>query len=566
LKLRTGPPTPSATQLKRRLAAPGGDDGQPGKTRAGRHWLSRIVSISVAARSLILVAVVVAAAVFVWREVDDSSIHVEPISVPVALAERGLTSSVATAQVVDRIGEIVREMGSPESAPQLRVASEVPEFRIVTFGPSLQAIGREIRRATGHPDTSIAGAITLDGTGMHVTMRKPAARLATTLDTPDDSKWQTRAVDAAAIGVLRLTEPELLMNYQYTQYNRTIDPAALAELEKTVEFYERSMGGRGDRHVRHFRALLSLEQGDFANAELLWRQLGREYPDWTLYNSFAAAAAVAAGRVDEANALLTTIVHSDIPEPRPGMLAHTAAMLAMTGRNGDALTVCIRSLRTGASAKSRYMAAYALRQLHRPAEAVAVLENWVPPHTEDFVHAQGFLADAYADLGDAAHVSEIRKRLQRDFPNDITTQKIVAADAETRGDLVAALAAYAAIHGDLTSDLGAQFGQGRVLVKMGRPKEALPFLERHLQREPLSIEGHYWRARALANAGQGAAALAAYAALIARDPDNVAALNEWADALDRAGRPDEGIAKRALATAAQRRLAIPVNLPTLPRT
>ncbi len=507
----------------------------------------------------------VAASVFVWREVDDASIPVEPISVPVALAERGFTSSVATAQVVDRIGEIVREMGSPESAPQLRVASEVPEFRIVTFGPSLQAIGREIRRATGRPDTNISGAVTLDGTGMHVTMRKPAARVATTLDTPDDSQWQMRLVDAAAIGGLRLTEPELLMNYQYTRYNRTIDSAALAELERTVEFYERSLGGRSDRHVRHFRALLSLEHGDFANAELLWRQLGREHPDWTLYNSFAAAAAIASGRIDEANALVTMIVQSDRPEPRPGMLSHTALMLGMLGRNGDALTLCIRSLHTGTSAKSRYMAAYFLRQLHRPAEAVALLENWVPLHTEDFVHAQGFLVDAYADLGDAAHVGEIRTLLQRDFSNDITTRKVVAINAETRGELAAALAAFASIQGDLTSDLGANLGQGRVLVKMGRPVEALTFLERHLEREPLSPEGHYWRARALANSGQTAAALSAYTRLIAMDPDNVAALNEWAAILDRTGSRDEATAKRGLAAAAQGRLALPISLPTLPR-
>ena len=78
---------------------------------------------------------------------------------------------------------------------------------------------------------------------------------------------------------------------------------------------------------------------------------------------------------------------------------------------------------------------------------------------------------------------------QRSFSIDITTKQVNAADAEVRGDLPGALAAFGAMRGDLTSDLGAQFGQGRVPVRMGRTNEALPVLERHLQRDPWSAEG-----------------------------------------------------------------------------
>ena len=78
--------------------------------------------------------------------------------------------------------------------------------------------------------------------------------------------------------------------------------------------------------------------------------------------------------------------------------------------------------------------------------------------------------------------------LQQSFPSDIATRQVKDANAEVRRDLPGALAAFGAMRGDLTSDLGAQFGQGKVPVRMGRTNKALPVLERHLQRDPWSAE------------------------------------------------------------------------------
>ena len=132
---------------------------------------------------------------------------------------------------------------------------------------------------------------------------------------------------------------------------------------------------------------------------------------------------------------------------------------------------------------------------------------------------------------------------------------------ELRGDLPQALDAYAALRGDLTTDLGSQLGQGRVLVKLGRPADALPFLDRHMQREPWSVEGRRWRGRAHAMSGRFGAADAEYAKAIAADRDHVAALHDWADALGKAGRPNDAKARLALAAEAEKRLAIPIEIP-----
>ena len=377
MSLKPGPPTSRAAELKRRLGTGRGDDELRGTQRAeGRLW-SRLVSLSVVARAAVVVAIAVAAALLVWREVDDTSAYLEPINVPAALDEHGLTSVVLTRQVVDRIGEIVREMGDPYDALELRVTTEVPEFRIVTFGPSMQSIGREIRRATGRTERRISGAVVRDDTGWHVTMRNSATHLASTAAVVHDDRWQSRLVDAAALGVLRLTNAELLMEYQYSVYNRTLDPSALDPLEATVEFRERVAGERADPYVRHIRALVSFERGDFDRAQSLWLRLAQDYPDRPRYKSLAAMAARVAGRVDEANALLTAIVQAN--QSRSRQVMHASSELIALGRASDALTLCLQSLRADpTNFYPRLVAARALNELHRPAEAVAVLGTWTP--------------------------------------------------------------------------------------------------------------------------------------------------------------------------------------------
>jgi predicted Zn-dependent protease len=233
------------------------------------------------------------------------------------------------------------------------------------------------------------------------------------------------------------------------------------------------------------------------------------------------------------------------------------------GRPRDALALCITALRSNPSPEARLVVAYALNQMHRPTEAIALLEGWSPKDSEGFVRSRHILADAYLAQNDLKRVAEIRTILSREFPNDWNTRIVVAKDAEIRGNFRDALTAYAALGGDLTTDLRSQIGQARVLIKDGRPIEALPYLERHLQREPWSVEGYWWLAKAHAMSGQFGNADAEYAKANAADPDHVVALQEWAAVLAKLGRQSDAKAKLALAVAEQQRLAVPIDIPAV---
>jgi len=562
------PPPLQAEKLKRRLSrAPESVEAiQEGFGLA--RGFARVVAAAGLIRNLVFVVVAAAILVFLWLEVRDTSIFIEPINVPTALVERGLTSIVLTDKVVDRIGGIAREMGNPADAPEIRATADVPEFRVITFGPSLQSVGRQVRRAIGRTDTRIAGAVTRSESAWHVAMRDVASHVVAESDIPNIEPLQDAVVEAAAIAVLRISSPELLMNYQYQTYFRTRDPAALARLEATLNVLEGTAGERSAKRVRYLRALVSFERGDFRAAQESYLRMAKDYPGWTKAKSMAAMAAMAGGQYDDAIAILNEIVRSD--ETDSNVLSHAATTLANLGRHRDAFGLALRAMRSDPTFDlARVSAAEILCSgLHRPHEGIALLNDWTPKATSALIQARVALAQCYWAQGDLGRLQEVREVLQRQFPGAVDLPYILATEAELRGNWLGARRLYEEAYLAMDrADFSAvtEVDVPRVLLKEGNATAAIPLLMHTLAVAPYRVEGRFLLGKAYAMSGQLVAADAEYAKVVAADPDDAAALKEWGEVLAKLGRPDDAGGKATLANEAAKRLTVPLEVPILPK-
>jgi tetratricopeptide (TPR) repeat protein len=560
------PPPLQAEKLKRRLSrAPESVEAiQEGFGLA--RGFARVVAAAGLIRNLVFVVVAAAILVFLWLEVRDTSIFIEPINVPTALVERGLTSIVLTDKVVDRIGGIAREMGNPADAPEIRATADVPEFRVITFGPSLQSVGRQVRRAIGRTDTRIAGAVTRSESAWHVAMRDVASHVVAESDVPNIEPLQEAVVEAAAVAVLRISSPDLLMNYQYDTFNRTRDPAALVRLEDTLNFLEGRSDERTSRRVRYVRALLSFERGDFRSARESYTRMAKDYPGWTKAKSMAAMAAMAGGQYDDANIILDEIVQSN--ETDSNTLTHAASTLEGLGRYQDAFGLTLRAMRSDPDNEiARWLNAEILCiGLHRPSEAVALLNGWTPKETNVLVRRRVALALCYLAQGDLGRLQEIREMQQRQFPDTTDTNYVMAMEAELRGKWRDARAFYEksySIVGRTDTKADEVIDVSRVLLKEGSAAAAIPLLKDALADAPYKVDGRVLLAKAYAMSGQLVAADAEYAKVVAADPDDAVALEEWSEVLAKLGRPDDASVKATLANEAAKRLTVPLEVPIL---
>ena len=565
MRRNAGTPDPRAEKLKRRLSRHSETGKSHGSERIVSHLHVRVIAVSTLLRNVAFLVVLAAILVYLWRAVQDNSIYVESISVPPTLADRGITSSLITNRVVDRIGRMardVRESSNQADAPEVRSLADIPEFRVFTFGPTLQSLGRQVRSAVGKSDTRIAGSVTRNETAWYVTARNAETHVVAAMEVPDVEPLAEVIAEAAAIAVLRVGSPRTLMSYQYATYKRLLDPVALNSLESTLNFRENVAGASEDREIRYMRAVLTFERGDFGSAREAFLRLAHDYPGWTKVKSMAAMAATASGRQNEANALLNEIILST--ETHPSTLASVAETLRNLGRARDALELAARSMQSDPSYENaRILAADILNTLHRPNEAIRLLDNWKPTSVRNQVWVYGVLGESYRMQGELSLLQEVRERLARQFPNDLQSLNVAGMEAELRGDWSVARGLY---QGLATRDPGSglEVAVARVLLKEGNAAAATPILEQFLRTMPADVEGRFLLGRAHAMSGQFAAAGTDYEGVIALDQDHVEALKEWSDALMRLGRRDESHGKAILAREAAKRLAVPLNVP-IPR-
>jgi tetratricopeptide (TPR) repeat protein len=212
------------------------------------------------------------------------------------------------------------------------------------------------------------------------------------------------------------------------------------------------------------------------------------------------------------------------------------------------------------------VAGEALNGLHRPREAIALLDGWAMKSVDWFVSQQATLAASFAATKDVPRLGEVRALMLRDFPDSADTWRVAGRFAELQGNLSEARAWYERIAREKLTGNEQALRIAGILTREGNAEAAIPVIEAYLKSRPWDVEAQHMLGRALAAAGRTALAATVYAKVIGLDADNVEALKEWADMLARLGRDSDAKSKLELVNAAERRLAVPLDIPEFRRS
>lgn len=169
---------------------------------------------SVGGRSWVVAAVFLFGGATVVADATDDSWKLAPISAPESLAGDGYSTAVVTAQLLDHIRS-VRDTSLQQGPGQLRLASgPTPEIILPHTGLSLGTITAYAGRFFGAENRAIRGEIVQSGDALLLVVRVganqalryrgPRARLDSLLH-------------AAAVGITRHAEPEILVGYHATR-------------------------------------------------------------------------------------------------------------------------------------------------------------------------------------------------------------------------------------------------------------------------------------------------------------------------------------------------------------
>ncbi len=552
-----------AERLKQRLAGVTTARSSSGKGSTAVRVIGHFVAATTLFRNLVFGAVAIVAAAFIWHEVRDDSVYVEPITVPPSLAQLGVTPDALAALIVDRVGRIVTELGAVPNllVPETRASRDVREIHVLTIGPSLQVVGRQIRRLFGYSDTRITGIVTQSDRGWRISMRDPSTHLVADAGVLEADSVPGALVEAGAVSLLRITNPQLILQYQYNHFYTARDAATLRQLEQTVDFLEQAAGMRGSREVRDYRGNIALWRGDFATTLEVYSHLALDYPSKGQYQLHAAEAALHLGRFDGASIRLDEFIRSSESDP---MLFPMAGELALgLGRWRDALDLVKRARRADPKNENvLWVAGEALNGLHRPRETIALLDGWAMKSLDWFVSQQATLAASYAATNDVVRLREIAGVLTRDFPDSSDTWRVAGRLAELQGNLIEARGWYERLSHEKLQENDSTL-VADIMVKEGKVEAAIPRIESYVNAWPWLADGHHSLARALAASGRMVKADTEYAEVIRRDPDNVQALKEWSEVLAKLGQRAEAKLKLAVAKDAEQRLAIPLDISEL---
>ncbi len=172
--------------------------------------------------ALVILAILVAAGAMILSAANDTSLVIEPFSVPADMTAKGLSGQVVAAQLQDRLAALQQQTQSMRAADsyQNNWGDEI-QVQIPETGVSLGELNRYLHRWLGH-QTRISGEVYDDGGKLTVAARvgsEPARRFTGTNGELD------ALVQKAAEAVYAKTQP-----YRYAVYlqtaNRTKEAAA----------------------------------------------------------------------------------------------------------------------------------------------------------------------------------------------------------------------------------------------------------------------------------------------------------------------------------------------------
>jgi len=468
-------------------------------------WLAQnVAAIFTILFSLALIALLVALAYALWRELRRNTIVLDPLEVPRELAERGYTPGVVTERLLDAI-HTIQSVANTQKPRRGHVASALQaDIQIPVGQLSIKSFARYFRQLFDRPELRLAGEITRDGDAFTLQLRRrDGARIT-------QGRSRTAAdvvplVTAGAEEAVRLTDPYVLASYYIEQelpgphFPRTED-----ELRHVMETRPDELPW-----ACNLQGLLLLNRGeDDAALAVLRRGFEADPGLQSPVTEEFMTALVRTGRTDEAVRIVDALSSRPLAAAQRTRVAWCNVML---GRHRIALRQFRRVLAIHRRhVYATYGLAFCLWRLHRVREARIALEEFFrtrgPGWTGTNIYACVLIDEGRLD--DAARFAE---------------------EAFARYPLESA----------------AMAGLAGVRLRQGRYAEAAELAEAGTKRWSLRSLNWQWWGEALLALGDAEGALAKFRRISAMETPSAAYLTGWARALATQGRTDEALAKFA---------------------
>jgi tetratricopeptide (TPR) repeat protein len=526
--------------------------GTDGASSQVLPWLAQnVAAIFTILLSLALIALLVALAYALWRELRRNTIVLDPLEVPRDLADRGYTPAVVTERLLDAI-HTIQNVASTQKPRRGHVASALQaDIQIPVGQLSIKSFARYFRQLFDRPELRLAGEITRDGDVFTLQLRsRDGARIMQ--GRPRTGADVVPLVTAGAEEAVRLTDPYVLASYYIEQELPGPDfPRTEDELRHVIE-------RRPDElpWACNLQGLLLLNRGeDDAALAVLRRGFEADPELQSPVTEEFMTALVRTGRTDEALRIVDTLSSRPLSAAQRTRVAWCNVML---GR----YRVALRQFRRVLAIRRRhvyatYGLAFCLWRLHRVAEARVALEEFFrlrgPGWTGTNIYTS-VLIDA-GRLDDAARFAE--DTIAR-YPLESAAMAALAGVRLRQGRY--AEAAELAEAGTKRWSLRSLNWQwwGEALLALGDAEGALTKFRRICAMETPTADWVTGWARALAMLGRTDEALAKFAEAEKIDPANARNSFHWGEALRQAGRTAEGdtLVAKANALAAKQGLTL----------
>lgn len=398
------------------------------------------------------------------------AVIIDPIAVPAALADRGLTPEVAANRLWDGLQDFA-ETASIARATILAVPdSQLVEFSLPDAGISIDSIFQQLRQFFGQHETRIAGEIVCEtadcapaGQRLRLRVLRGTAEI---VDLPPigDRAEADYFLDAAA-GVFDVLDPFVAIAAR-----AITDPDGAATRARRL-----ALSGHADAKWAH--NLL----GDIARAAGTPEAAIVDYeaalaldPAFTLARINLARAQAMAGEFDAANQLLSDVqAREPLADGLPVALAEVA--LASGDREAAIVHYLDAAERDPLDPSLLVRAGELELALGRSDDGIGHLEEALDLDPGE-AEALELLGRAYRDDGDLASAERLFKDWADYVPESAEAHLALAEIQVEQGDFESAAAHYDRVVSLMPDDGAVAIARGRVLLELGRFAQAVDAL------------------------------------------------------------------------------------------
>jgi tetratricopeptide (TPR) repeat protein len=231
-------------------------------------------------KAIIFVAFAVGCALLFVYYYPESAI-VEPFSVPKELSDLGYTSQAVTGKLIDEMGKLVRAANTDLKPTQMGTpgSESIPDIELPETHTSLKSLVAFLQGFVGKKQAHVSGEVTRNGKELTLTVRVSRGD-------PDSQKLVVEKGD--------ISKPNELVERAARSLLRQMDPYMLASAlaakgkfgNETIALLQECIDDdtRQDRqeYARNMRALMLNQQGNYRDAEDVYRYVIKRDPSFML--------------------------------------------------------------------------------------------------------------------------------------------------------------------------------------------------------------------------------------------------------------------------------------------